>query len=44
MPDNLTHTFTFMGTGAGCGVPAFFCNCPACQVSFLALAAETAAQ
>lgn len=25
------HTFTFMGTGAGCGVPAFFCECPACQ-------------
>ena len=20
-----------MGTGAGCGVPAFFCNCPACE-------------
>ena len=29
MPKN--HTFTFMGTGAGCGVPAFFCECPACQ-------------
>lgn len=27
----LTHRFTFMGTGAGCGVPAFFCDCPACQ-------------
>lgn len=26
-----THTFTFMGTGAGCGVPAFFCGCPACE-------------
>ena len=25
------HTFTFMGTGAGCGVPAFFCECPACE-------------
>ena len=25
------HTFTFMGSGAGCGVPAFFCDCPACQ-------------
>lgn len=25
------HMFTFMGTGAGCGVPAFFCDCPACQ-------------
>ena len=24
------HIFTFMGTGAGCGVPAFFCDCPAC--------------
>ncbi|MEG0071725.1 MAG: MBL fold metallo-hydrolase [Raoultibacter sp.] len=26
-----THTFTFLGTGAGCGVPAFFCDCAACQ-------------
>lgn len=25
------HTFTFMGTGAGCGVPAFFCDCAACN-------------
>lgn len=25
------HTFTFMGTGAGCGVPAFFCDCAACR-------------
>ena len=25
------HVFTFMGTGAGCGVPAFFCDCPACR-------------
>lgn len=25
------HTFTFLGTGAGCGVPAFFCSCPACE-------------
>ena len=25
------HTFTFMGTGAGCGVPAFFCDCAACE-------------
>ena len=25
------HTFTFMGTGAGCGVPAFFSECPACE-------------
>lgn len=27
----MQRTFTFMGTGAGCGVPAFFCDCPACQ-------------
>ena len=26
-----THIFTFMGTGAGSGVPAFFCECPACE-------------
>ena len=26
-----SHRFTFMGTGAGCGVPAFFCECPACM-------------
>ncbi len=25
------HIFTFMGTGAGCGIPAFFCDCAACQ-------------
>ena len=25
------HTFTFMGTAAGCGVPSFFCDCPACN-------------
>ena len=25
------HIFTFMGTGAGCGIPAFFCDCPVCQ-------------
>ena len=25
------HTFTFMGTGAGCGEPAFFCECAACE-------------
>lgn len=31
MAESFTHTFTFMGTGAGCGVPAFFCECPACQ-------------
>ena len=26
-----THTFTFMGTGASAGVPAFFCECAACE-------------
>lgn len=26
-----THSFTFLGTGAGCGVPAFFCHCSACE-------------
>ena len=30
-PGASQHTFTFLGTGAGCGVPAFFCECPACQ-------------
>ncbi len=25
------HQFTFMGTAAGCGVPSFFCQCPACE-------------
>lgn len=25
-----THELTFMGTAAGCGVPSFFCDCPAC--------------
>lgn len=25
------HSFTFMGTAAGCGVPSFFCDCPACN-------------
>lgn len=24
------HSLVFLGTGAGCGVPAFFCECPAC--------------
>jgi phosphoribosyl 1,2-cyclic phosphate phosphodiesterase len=23
--------FVFLGTSAGCGVPAFYCGCPACQ-------------
>ena len=26
-----SHRFTFMGTAAGCGVPSFFCSCPACE-------------
>lgn len=26
-----SHLFTFMGTAAGCGVPSFFCDCPACE-------------
>lgn len=26
-----THELTFMGTAAGCGVPSFFCDCPACE-------------
>ncbi len=26
-----SHEFLFLGTGAGCGVPAFFCSCPACE-------------
>lgn len=26
-----THHFIFLGTGAGCGIPAFFCSCPACE-------------
>lgn len=25
------HYLTMMGTGAGCGIPAFFCTCPACE-------------
>ncbi len=27
----MEHDFTFMGTAAGCGVPSFFCDCPACE-------------
>lgn len=27
----MEHSFTFMGTAAGCGVPSFFCDCPACE-------------
>lgn len=27
----IERTFTFLGTSSGCGVPAFFCHCPACE-------------
>lgn len=27
----MNYSLTFLGTGAGCGVPAFFCSCPACE-------------
>lgn len=27
------HTFTFLGTSSGCGVPAFFCHCPSCEAA-----------
>ncbi len=26
-----SHELVFLGTAAGCGVPSFFCGCPACQ-------------
>jgi phosphoribosyl 1,2-cyclic phosphate phosphodiesterase len=26
-----THTLTFLGTGASCGVPSFYCGCKACE-------------
>jgi phosphoribosyl 1,2-cyclic phosphate phosphodiesterase len=29
--NGLNSTLTFLGTGAGCGVPSFFCGCVACQ-------------
>jgi phosphoribosyl 1,2-cyclic phosphate phosphodiesterase len=32
--DNNMH-LTFLGTGAGCGVPSFYCGCAACQEAFL---------
>jgi phosphoribosyl 1,2-cyclic phosphate phosphodiesterase len=25
------HTLTFLGTGASCGVPSFYCGCKACE-------------
>ncbi len=31
MTDNKEYVFTLLGTGAGCGVPAFFCGCAACK-------------
>lgn len=27
------RTLTFLGTASGCGVPAFFCHCPACEAA-----------
>lgn len=29
----LRHTLTFLGTTSGCGVPAFFCHCKACEAA-----------
>lgn len=29
----LSHTLTFLGTTSGCGVPAFFCHCKACEAA-----------
>ena len=29
----IERTFTFLGTSSGCGVPAFFCHCPACEAA-----------
>ena len=26
-----SHTLTFLGTGASCGVPSFYCGCKACK-------------
>jgi phosphoribosyl 1,2-cyclic phosphate phosphodiesterase len=26
-----THTLTFLGTGASCGVPSYYCGCKACE-------------
>ncbi|MDR1016127.1 MAG: MBL fold metallo-hydrolase [Coriobacteriales bacterium] len=26
-----THLLTFLGTGASCGVPSYYCGCPACE-------------
>jgi phosphoribosyl 1,2-cyclic phosphate phosphodiesterase len=27
----MNHSLIFLGTGAGCGVPSYFCGCAACQ-------------
>ena len=29
----IERTLTFLGTSSGCGVPAFFCHCPACEAA-----------
>lgn len=29
----IERSFTFLGTSSGCGVPAFFCHCPACEAA-----------
>ncbi len=29
----IPRTLTFLGTSSGCGVPAFFCHCPACEAA-----------
>ncbi len=31
LSEPVKHTLTFLGTSSGCGVPAFFCHCPACE-------------
>lgn len=29
----IERTLTFLGTSSGCGIPAFFCHCPACEAA-----------
>ena len=29
----IERTLTFLGTSSGCGVPSFFCHCPACEAA-----------
>jgi phosphoribosyl 1,2-cyclic phosphate phosphodiesterase len=31
LPAEAGHTLTFLGTGAACGVPSFYCGCKACE-------------